>query len=88
MDNNTTITNTFSRQTGDWTISVEENIDGNIAYSSVSYFDDGYAITHTTAINGVVVSSGRGYPKTGPLTETGIQAARYWKHNIVQRIYH
>ena len=88
MDNNTTITNTFSRQTGDWTISVEENIDGNIAYSSVSYFDDGYAITHTTAINGVVVSSGRGYPETGPLTRTGIEDARYWKRNIVQRIYH
>jgi hypothetical protein len=87
MDNNTTITNTSCRQTGDTTISVEETIDGNTSYHSVRYFNDGI-VMHTTAINGVVVSSGQGYPETGPLTRDGIQDAKYWKHNIVSRVYH
>jgi len=86
MDNNTTITNTSCRQTGDTTICVEETIDGNVAYSSVRYTDSG--VRHTTAINGVVISSGPGYPETGPLTETGIQSGIYWKHNVVSRFYH
>jgi hypothetical protein len=85
MDN-TTITNTNDRQNGDTTITVEETIDGNVAYSSVRYTDSG--VRHTTAINGVVISSGAGYPETGPLTREGIQDARYWKHNIVSRVYH
>jgi hypothetical protein len=88
MGDNTTITNTNDRQNGDTTISIEEIVDGNTYYQSVRYFDDGYAITHTTAINGVVISSGPGYPETGPLTRTGIEDARYWKRNITTRIYH
>jgi len=87
MEDNTTITNTSCYGSGDTTISVEETIDGNVAYSRVSYFDEG-RITHTVAINGIVVSSGDGYPETGPLTREGIQDARYWKRNKVTRIYH
>jgi hypothetical protein len=86
MDNNTTITNTSDRQNGDTTITVEDIIDGNVAYSSVRYTDSG--VMHTTAINGVVVSSGPGHPATGPLTETGIQSGIYWRRNIVSRFYH
>jgi|SaaInlV_120m_DNA_1039710.scaffolds.fasta_scaffold03296_7 hypothetical protein len=85
MDN-TTITNTNDRQNGDTTITVEETIHGNVSYSQVRYTDSG--VRHTTAINGVVISSGAGYPKTGPLTETGIQSGIYWKRNIVSRFYH
>jgi len=78
--------NTSCRQTGDTTITVEKTVDGSVAYSQVRYTDGG--VSHTTAINGVVISSGPGHPDTGPLTATGIQGGQYWKRNLVTRIYH
>lgn len=90
--NNTTITNTNNRQNGDTTITVEETIDGNVAYSSVRFYfssDAEQVVSHTLAVNGVVTSSGRGYPETGPLTEELVQSERrYWQHNVTTRIYH